>query len=135
MILLLLFCWYLKDVTQARRNVKVVCYNDDINVCCSHLFYREAVKNINVYLQDLNTFFHRKQLFPSPSACSVFLLSTSHSDWKDDLDDVLGTDRMKTVNDLTLLKVDHFLTFKDYVKDLVERATKRNNILRSLTSK
>ena len=73
----------------------------------------------------------------SPSNCSAILLSTSHSDWEEDLIVVLGTDRIKTVSDLTRLgiKVDHSLTCKDHVKGLVERASKINNILRSLATK
>ena len=121
---------------QPRDNVKV--FNaDDITVYCSHLYYKEAVKNINGYLKDLNNFFHRKQLFPSPSKCSVILLSTSHSDWKEDLDVVLGPDRIKTVNDLTLLRfhVEHSLTFKNHMKDAIGRASKRNNTLQFLTPK
>ena len=121
---------------QPRVDVKV-CNADDITVYCSHLYYKEAVKNINGYLKDPNNFFHRKQLFPSPSKCSVILLSTSHSDWKEDLDVDLGPDRIKTVNDLTLLRfqVEHSLTFKNHVKDAIGRASKRNNILQFLTSK
>ena len=106
---------------QPRRSFKVVCYADDITVYCSDLYYKEAVQKINGYLKDPNTFFHRK---PSPSKGSAILLSTSHSDWKD-LYVVLGTYRIRTINDLTLLgvKIDHSLTFKDHVKDLVKRAS------------
>ena len=131
-----LCCWYLKGMPEP-CNVEVVCCADDITVNCSHLYYKEAVKNIIVYLNDRKTFFHRIQLFPSPSKFSPVLLSISHSDWKEDLGIVLGTEGIKTVNNLTQLgvEVDPSLTFKDHVKDLVERASKRNNILQSLTSK
>ena len=122
-----LFCWYLKDVPQLRLNVIVVCYADDITVYCST---KKLSKTSMDTLMIFKSFFHRKHMFSLPSKCSAVLLSTSHSDIKEDLDVVLGTDWINTVNGPTLLgvKADQSLTFQDHVKYLGLKEPRRETI-------
>ncbi len=114
-------------MSQPQGNIKLVSYADDSNVLNSSIGIPAICSEINPYLDTLDAWFKRRNVFISPAKSSSTLFTTYSNECNTTLSIEINGEQVPTV------KKPKFLTLKQHTEDLKSRVQSRNNILKAIT--
>jgi hypothetical protein len=130
-----LFNLYMSHMPAPPGNIKLVSYADDSNILNSGPKIHTIVEEVNVYLNTLDNWFKRRNLFISPSKSSATLFSTFSGDAGVTLEVKIDGQTVPTVRKPKFLGIvfDNLLSFNQQVSELKSKLQSKNNILKALT--
>ncbi len=129
-----LFNLYMASMPQPPGNIKLVTYADDSNILNSGPVVEPIVKDLNSYLNVLDTWFKSRNLFISPAKSSATLFTTFSNEVNMELGIEIAGEKVPTVKKPKILGVtfDGLLSFREHTKQLKSNIQSRNNILKAL---
>uniref|UniRef100_A0A1B6J7I1 Reverse transcriptase domain-containing protein n=1 Tax=Homalodisca liturata TaxID=320908 RepID=A0A1B6J7I1_9HEMI len=129
----LLFAIYISQINVSLPNeIKSLQYADDIVIYFSHKKGELVSKNLQCALNKLSTAFDSLQLYFNESKCNTICFSRKR---QDNIEQVTINGHLVPIRDnVRILGVilDHKLTFKQHIMDLVNRGSKDLNIIKSI---
>ena len=130
-----LFNLYMSSMPTPPGNIKLVSYADDSNILNSGPVIDTVVKEINQYLDTLDTWFKSRNLFISPAKSSATLFTTASYEVNLTLDVKINGETVPTVKKPKFLGVtfDGLLSFNQHASDMKTKLQSKNNILKALT--
>ena len=130
-----LFNLYMASMPQPPGDIKLVSYADDSNILNSGPVIEPIVKELNSYLNVLDTWFKSRNLFISPSKSSATVFTTFSNEVSMELGVEIAGEKVPTVKKPKILGItfDGLLSFREHTKNLKSNIQSRNNILKALT--
>ena len=130
-----LFNLYMSSMPSPPGNIVLVSYADDSNILNSGPKIQPVVKELNSYLDTLNSWFKNRNLFISPAKSSATLFTTFSGEVSEELGVEIAGEKVPTVKKPKILGVtfDNLLSFNQHTKNLKTSIQSRNNILKALT--
>ena len=101
----MLFNLYMSSMPSPPGNILLVTYADDSNILNSGPIIEPVVKELNIYLSTLDTWFKGRNLFISPSKSSATVFSTFSGDASTVLDVKINGEAVPTVKKTKVLGV------------------------------
>ena len=129
-----LFNFYLTNLPPPPPGIEIVQYADDISVYTSGVDLDAMAKVINEYVPTLTKFLADRELQVSPekSTVTLFTPSTHEFNYEPKVDIQSKPVKLERTPKLLGVKFDTMFTFSHHIKDTINKAKSRLNILKSL---
>ena len=130
----ILFNIYMAKMPAPPSNTRLVTYADDSTILRSGKEIEPVCSAINTYLDTLNSWFEKRNLFISAPKSSATLFTTWSNEVNKELPIKINGVAVPTKQDPKILGVtlDPMLTFKHHVKTMKDKISSRTNILKAL---
>ena len=115
-----LFNLYMASMPQPPGDIKLVSYADDSTILNSGPVIEPIVKELNSYLNVLDTWFKSRNLFISPSKSSATVFTTFSNEVSMELGVEIAGEKVPTVKKPKILGItfDGLLSFREHTKNL-----------------
>ena len=130
----ILFNFYVALMPTPPTGIKLITYADDCTVAASGVDVIEVTNRLNDNLSQISQFFSQRNLHLASQKSSATLFTTWTKEVKLPLAVHINGDPIPTVNNPRILGVtfDNLLTFSHHAKDICNKVSRRNRVLRAL---
>ena len=131
----ILFNLYMSKMPLPTGTVKLISYADDSNVLNSGRFLEPVCEELNLYLNILDEWFKKRNLFISPAKSSATLFTTAPGEVKTQLPIKINNEPVPTETRPKFLGItfDCLFNFSHHTNNLKTKLIQKNNILKTLS--
>ena len=128
----MIFSFFIADIPRPTEPVRRICYADDITVWASGVKISELEQKVNTYLTEMSQFLWENSLLISAPKSSVTLFTRDPAQANTRLKIKIADSELPLVPKILGVYLDTFLSFNNHCVQVINRVSKRNNVLKTL---